>query len=236
MLPEAEDRVAATRGALHDHRDPPPAHLAQLALREPDELAPVERDAAGDARARASARAPAIASAVIDLPEPLSPRRRRPAMTEVESGTADDPRAERHRRGHASRASGPPVWIEHGAQAVAEQVEREGGDQDRGARERDEPPVRREVRVALADHQPPLGRRVLGAEPEERERRGREQDAAGVDARSALAPGRRVGQHVAEQDPRAADSPSARQLSMYGQTAMRGRLRRGRGACTTATR
>src|SRR6266508_6630363 len=72
------------------------------------------------------------------------------------------------RRGTASAMSGPPLRIDDVAQAVAEQVEAEHRDHQRGAgKERDPPFARDHEASAFGHHDPPLGGRRPHAEPDE---------------------------------------------------------------------
>jgi hypothetical protein len=67
------------------------------------------------------------------------------------------------------------LGIERVAQAVAHQVEREHRDQDREARQRDDPPRALDELERAREHRAPLGRRRLRAQAEEAER-GRVED------------------------------------------------------------
>src|SRR2546429_3650669 len=65
--------------------------------------------------------------------------------------------------------------IEGVAQGVAEQIESEHGEHDRGPGEEEDPPrAAGEVLVGIGEHGAPLGRRRLRAEPEKAERGGLE--------------------------------------------------------------
>ena len=87
--------------------------------------------------------------------------------------------------------------IERIAQAVAQQIERQHGDQDREAREGHDPPGAQHELARVGEHRAPFRRRRLRAEPEEAERR-RVEDR-GRDAERGLHDQRRgaVRQHLA---------------------------------------
>src|SRR5262245_51994044 len=74
-----------------------------------------------------------------------------------------------------------PARVEHVARPVGEHARRRDDDQDAETGEEGDPPrAREEELLALGDHRPPLRRRDLGAEPDEAERREREDRVAEV--------------------------------------------------------
>ena len=159
-----------------------PRTSRSCAVAQPEQLAPVERDAARHARA-GEAREAEDRERRHRLARAALPREADDlAAPDLELGDVrDDAWPEGDLAAHESRSRHHLPRVEDGAQAVAQQVEAERRDQDREPRERDDPPVRREQRLALADHQPPLRRRILRAEAEERERGGGQDDAAEVE-------------------------------------------------------
>ena len=170
---------------------------------------------------------PSTASVVIDLPEPLSPASPTisPASTSssASSTTGRVPNAICRSRIGSFIAGTSAPRVEQVAQAVTEQVEGERGQQDRDPGEGHEPPLGREVGLALRHHQPPLGRRVLGAEAEERQRRGGQDHPADVERDLDDERRDRVRQDVAEHDPVRGDAQRPAALDV-GAPGDRGRL------------
>src|SRR5579864_6643443 len=71
--------------------------------------------------------------------------------------------------------------VQHVAHAVAEQVEAQHEQQDRHRREGGDPPLIHQKRAALRDQEAPLRSRRLRAEADEREPRGRQDNASNVE-------------------------------------------------------
>ena len=123
-----------------------------------------------------------------------------------------DPAGSRGAWGATSRASPARLRVEGVAQAVAEQVERQHGDEDGQTRHDHVRGVDLERLDRLGQHLAPGRRRRLHADPEEGER-GLVQDVGG-DGQRGVDEHRRsqVGQQLAEQDPGVAGAQTARGL------------------------
>ena len=78
----------------------------------------------------------------------------------------------------------PLLRIERVAQAVAQQVEAEADDEDGQARDGRDPPLVEQYLPAGGDHRAPFGRRRLGAEAEEAEAGGGQDDAGHVEGQA----------------------------------------------------
>ena len=95
-----------------------------------------------------------------------------------------------------------PLRVEDVAQAVAEQVEAERDDEDREPRHRRHPPLVDEEAPAAGDHRAPFRRGRLGAEAEEAEAGGRQDDARHVERHADDDGGEAERHDVAPDDPR----------------------------------
>src|SRR5438445_719604 len=106
-------------------------------------------------------------------PEPAKPI----AVSEIVEAAVAAVRPEAERRGVTVAVERPPELLVNAApgaaKGVAEQIEPEHREHDRGAREEEDPPrAAGEVPVRIGEHRAPLGRRRLRAEPEKPERGG----------------------------------------------------------------
>src|SRR5262249_24979982 len=99
--------------------------------------------------------------------------------------------------------------VERVAQAVAEQIEPEHGDEDRQAGEERDPRVRLDERDVGLEIPAPTRRRRLRAEPKERKRRLHDDRRRDAERRRHDDRRQAVRQDVAEQDPRIAHADGA---------------------------
>src|SRR5947207_9031255 len=97
--------------------------------------------------------------------------------------------------------SDPELRIQGVAQPVAEQVDAERRQRERGAGERGEPPRDVQKVAALREHAPPRGGRRLDAEAEKTDRRLGDDERRELEARDHDDRRRDVGQHVTEHEP-----------------------------------
>ena len=201
---------------LEDHRHVLADQLAPPARAEAEERARPAKSSRSAVIVAVQGRRPIIASIATDLPEPLSP-----TMPTISPGSTSrsTPSTARsgptpwgtRRRGSGSRAALRPCGqlrfsfgIEGVAQAVAHEVDGEHGDQDGEAGEGDHPPGAQDELARVGQHGAPFGRRRLGAQAEEAQRRGVE-DGVG-EAQGGLHDERRqaVGQDGLEHQPQRA--------------------------------
>ena len=126
--------------------------------------------------ARRAASRPMTASAVTDLPQPLSPTRqcvspRRTVQVDARAPPRCAPKRTRRPATSSTAAQTSPAGAEQVAQPVAEQVDAQHQHEQRDARHHDHPGVEEHVVLALGDHQPPARQRRRHAEAEEGQHR-----------------------------------------------------------------
>src|SRR6266550_2072969 len=92
------------------------------------------------------------------------------------------------------------AWIEEIPKAVAKQIERADGEQDREPRKKREPGLRADEVPTLADHHAPLRRRRLRAESDEAEARRGDDRRPHVEARLDQKWRERVRKQMPEED------------------------------------
>ena len=219
---EADGETGIERGhrLLEDHRDVLARDLAPV-LRATSSCRSWPSKAMTSASILAvNGSSPITASIATDLPEPDSPTiastSSRSTATSTPSTALKAPwRVAKETREIADFEQGHGqlrriFGIERVAQAVAGQVDRDDGDQDREAGQRDDPGIGADEFAGIGEHRAPFRRRRLRAEAEKAEAR-RLQDGVG-DAERGLHDQRReaIGQHGREHQPDRPDAGDAR--------------------------